>query len=153
MALLRYSLLVLAAAFLSACGASSMSELNGDMQRLGNFSPEPAGKASSTPGARKETDAGPRDQEAAVQKAALSVSSVSDPNSKAYKIGPRDVLEVTVFKVPDLSKVVQVSESGAFSFPLVGEVRAGGRTSREVEQDLTKLLGAKSVRIHRSACS
>jgi polysaccharide export outer membrane protein len=143
MALLRYSLLVLAASFLSACGASSMSELNGDMQRLGNVAPEPAGKASSTPDARKDSDAVPRDQEAAVQKAALSLSSVSDPNSKAYKIGPRDVLEVTVFKVPDLSKVVQVSESGAFSFPLVGEVRAGGRTSREVEQDLTKLLGAK----------
>jgi polysaccharide export outer membrane protein len=53
------------------------------------------------------------------------------------------VLEVTVFKVPDLSKVVQVSEAGTISYPLVGEVQAGGRTAREVEQELTKLLGAK----------
>lgn len=53
------------------------------------------------------------------------------------------MLEVAVFKVPDLSKVVQVSESGTINYPLVGEVEAGGRTAREVEQDLTKLLGAK----------
>jgi polysaccharide export outer membrane protein len=78
-----------------------------------------------------------------VRKVALTLSSVSDPNSKAYKIGPRDVLEVTVFKVPDLSKVVQVSEAGTISYPLIGEVQAGGRTAREVEQDLTKSLGAK----------
>lgn len=74
---------------------------------------------------------------------ALSLASTSDPKSKAYKIGPRDVLEVTVFKVPDLSKVVQVSEAGTINFPLIGEIEAGGRTPREVEQDLTKLLGAK----------
>ncbi len=75
--------------------------------------------------------------------AALTLASASDPKTKAYKIGPRDVLEVAVFKVPDLSKVVQVSESGTINYPLVGEVEAGGRTAREVEQDLTKLLGAK----------
>jgi len=86
------------------------------------------------------------EQEAAVRKVALSATSLSDPSSKAYKVGPLDVLDVTVFKVPDLSKSVQVSENGTISFPLVGEVQAGGKTAREIEQSLTKLLGAKYLR-------
>ena len=53
------------------------------------------------------------------------------------------MLEVTVFKVPDLSKVVQVSEAGTINYPLIGELEAGGKTAREIEQDLTKLLGTK----------
>jgi polysaccharide export outer membrane protein len=84
-----------------------------------------------------------RDQQAALNKVALTLSSASDPNNKAYKIGPRDLLEVTVFKVPDLSKIVQVSEAGTINYPLVGELETGGKTAREVEQNLTRLLGAK----------
>ena len=70
-------------------------------------------------------------------------TSVADPGSKAYKIGPRDVLEISVFKVPDLSKTVQVSEAGTISYPLAGEIVAGNKTAREVELDLTRILGAK----------
>lgn len=53
------------------------------------------------------------------------------------------MLEVSVFKVQELSKTVQVSDTGSINLPLVGEMQAGGRTAREVEQDLTKSLGAK----------
>lgn len=67
----------------------------------------------------------------------------TSPGTSGYKIGPLDVLEVTVFKVPDLSRAVQVSDSGAINFPLVGEVRAAGRTPNEVERDLmAKLNGS-----------
>ncbi|MEZ5851434.1 MAG: polysaccharide biosynthesis/export family protein [Hyphomicrobiaceae bacterium] len=65
------------------------------------------------------------------------------PVSAAYKIGPLDVLEITVFKVPELSKTAQVSERGTFNFPLVGEMDASGKTPREVEQSLARALGAK----------
>ena len=84
----------------------------------------------------------PGDQES-VRKVALSLASVSDPESKAYKIGPRDVLEVTVFKAPELSKTIQVSEAGTINFPLLGELDAAGKTAREVEQEMTKKLGTK----------
>ena len=60
-----------------------------------------------------------------------------------YKIGPRDVLEVTVFQAPELSKTFQVSEAGTINFPLIGEVDAAGRTAREIEQELRKKLGTK----------
>ena len=65
------------------------------------------------------------------------------PGNSAYKIGPQDVLDVSVFKVPELSKSVQVADSGSINLPLVGEVPAAGLTAQEVERDLTKRLGAK----------
>lgn len=74
---------------------------------------------------------------------AQRLTAVSDPNNIAYKIGPLDVLDVTVFRVPELSKTVQVAATGTINLPLVGEVPAAGRTPQEVERDLTKHLGAK----------
>ncbi|MEM9357046.1 MAG: polysaccharide biosynthesis/export family protein [Pseudomonadota bacterium] len=60
----------------------------------------------------------------------------------AYRIGPLDVLEVSVFKVPELSKTVQVASLGTISLPLLGEVPAAGRTARDMEKDLTRKLKA-----------
>lgn len=71
------------------------------------------------------------------------ITSVSTPGTTAYKIGAQDILEVSVFKVADLSKSVQVSEGGTINMPLLGEVAASGRTARELEQELTRSLGAK----------
>jgi polysaccharide export outer membrane protein len=68
---------------------------------------------------------------------------MSDPASHTYKVGPQDVLEVTVFKAPELSKTIQVSETGTINFPLIGEFNASGKTAREVEQEMSKKLGAK----------
>lgn len=69
--------------------------------------------------------------------------SVSKPGSAAYKIGPQDVIEISVFKVPELSKTIQVADTGTINLPLVGEIPAAGLTAQEVEMDLTKRLGAK----------
>jgi polysaccharide biosynthesis/export protein len=63
-----------------------------------------------------------------------------------YKVGPRDVLEISVFKVPELSSSVQVADSGTINLPLVGEVPAAGRTAQEIERDLVVKLGAKYVK-------
>ena len=70
-------------------------------------------------------------------------SASSTPGASGYKIGPQDVLEITVFKVPDLSRSVQVADNGSINFPLLGEVATSGRTSREVEQELASRLGAR----------
>ncbi len=143
MALPRFLLPVVAAAVLSACGGGSISELSTENQQLTKRPSKSANREAQDSADRKIGQAAPRDQQAAVSNVALTLASASDPKSKAYKIGPRDVLEVAVFKVPDLSKVMQVSEAGTINYPLVGEVEAGGKTPREVEQALTKLLGAK----------
>lgn len=78
-----------------------------------------------------------------VAKAIESITAAAKPGSTAYKIGPQDLLEISVFKVPELSKSVQVAESGTINLPLLGEVRAVGQTARELERDLTTQLGAK----------
>ncbi len=83
---------------------------------------------------------------AAASQAADALTSVAKPGSAAYKIGPLDVLDVTVFKVPDLAKTVQVAEDGSINYPLIGEVTAAGKTAHELEHDLTKKLGAKYLR-------
>ena len=65
------------------------------------------------------------------------------PGSHGYKVGPQDVLEISVFKVPELSRSVQVADTGSINLPLVGEVDAAGKTARDLEQELTRKLGDK----------
>ena len=60
--------------------------------------------------------------------------------SKDYVIGPRDVLGITVWSQVDLSGKYTVSADGTFTFPLIGTVKAGGLTLKEVEADLRKRL-------------
>ena len=60
-----------------------------------------------------------------------------------YCISPQDIVEVTVYQVPDLNRSVQVDASGMVGLPLLGAVRAGGRTVRELESDIARRLGAR----------
>jgi polysaccharide export outer membrane protein len=53
-----------------------------------------------------------------------------------------DVLEISVFKVPELSKSVQVAPTGTINLPLIGEMPAAGKTAQQIEQDLTRRLAA-----------
>ena len=57
-----------------------------------------------------------------------------------YQIGAEDVLSITVWDHDDLSRVVTVSADGNFSFPLIGIIKAGGLTVRELENKIAKLL-------------
>jgi len=82
----------------------------------------------------------------AASEAADMLTAVAKPGNAAYKIGPLDILDISVFKVPDLTKEVQVAEDGTINYPLVGAVAAAGKTSRELELELTKELGAKYLR-------
>jgi len=72
-----------------------------------------------------------------------AASAAVVPSSDAYKIGASDVLDISVFNVPELSKTVQVADTGTINLPLVGEIPAAGRTAQDVERDLTARLGAK----------
>lgn len=75
-----------------------------------------------------------------------SFIAVTTPGNTAYKVGPEDVLDISVFKVPELSKSVQVADGGTINLPLVGEIAAAGKTAREIELDLTKKLGDKYLK-------
>ena len=53
-----------------------------------------------------------------------------------YKIGAGDVLRVTVYDNPDLLTVAEISEKGALSMPLLGEVAVGGKTRTQAAQTI-----------------
>jgi polysaccharide export outer membrane protein len=95
--------------------------------------------ATNDPPPRQDTGQGIRPPRAAVTPAAFVTPSADS----AYKIGPLDTLDISVFQVPDLTKSVQVSSTGTINLPLVGEIAVAGRTAQEVERDLTSRLGAK----------
>lgn len=61
-------------------------------------------------------------------------------NSADYKIGPQDLLEISVFQVADLSRAVRVNTGGDISLPLIGVIHAGGMTVREVEEAIATKL-------------
>ena len=68
--------------------------------------------------------------------------------SDEYILRPSDVLSINVFGHPELSfpapgnpDSITIRSDGKFSFPLVGEVEAGGLSPRELTVLLSDLLG------------
>ena len=67
-------------------------------------------------------------------------SPAAAPQSGDYRLGPLDVIEVSVFEVPELTKTLQVDAGGVISLPLIGPVTAGGRTIGEIEREIAQRL-------------
>jgi polysaccharide biosynthesis/export protein len=59
-----------------------------------------------------------------------------------YRIGPGDVIKVTVFGHQDLTSELRVSQAGFISFPLIGEVKVAERSTNAVESLLQAKLEA-----------
>jgi len=57
-----------------------------------------------------------------------------------YLIGPGDVLEIMVWKEPDISRTVTVRLDGKISLPLVDDIRAANSTPLQVKDRITKAL-------------
>ncbi len=53
-----------------------------------------------------------------------------------YRIGPGDVLDISVWKNHDLTRVVTVLPDGRISFPLIGEFTAAEKTVAQLSQEL-----------------
>lgn len=84
-----------------------------------------------------------RGQAPAPSAAAPAPSPSAAPSPVAapdYRVGPGDVLEVTVFGNDDLSRTSTVQTSGVIALPLLGEVEVAGLTLPEVQRKLTTLL-------------
>lgn len=61
-------------------------------------------------------------------------------------VGTEDLIEISVFEIPELNRTVRVSERGTISLPLVGEVRASGLTTGRLQDLLRERLGERYVR-------
>ena len=58
-----------------------------------------------------------------------------------YVIGAGDVLQVFVWKEPDLTRDVTVRLDGKITVPLAGELQAAGRTPKQLASELERALG------------
>jgi len=128
-------LLVAGGLWLTGCGSS----LNGE--ELSASQTEKALKGGFIPDSEAEKHKGAR-----LPKGADAFASSSIPGNAAYKIGPQDVLDISVFKAPELARQVQVADAGTINLPLVGEVKAAGRTAQEIERDLAAKLSVKHLK-------
>lgn len=81
---------------------------------------------------------------AALALGVVALSSVQAQQAAAYQAGyivkPGDLLEIAVWKEPDLQRQVLVRPDGAFSFPLVGEVDARGKSVGDLNKIVSERL-------------
>lgn len=75
------------------------------------------------------------------------VTDATSPVPLSYRIGPRDLLTITVFREPELSvEEMPVDVSGKLSYPLIGEVQAVGLTAQELSRSIADRLNARYLR-------
>jgi polysaccharide export outer membrane protein len=72
----------------------------------------------------------------------LTPPAVRSAAQESFKIGADDVLAVSVWKEPEISRTVTVRSDGKISLPLIGELEAGGRTPRQLEVEISARLKA-----------
>jgi polysaccharide export outer membrane protein len=71
---------------------------------------------------------------ATATQAAAKKPATDDPN---YVIGPQDVLDISVWKEPELTRPVPVRPDGKISMPLLNDVQAAGRTPLQLAAEIT----------------
>ncbi|MBT8085173.1 MAG: polysaccharide export protein [Woeseia sp.] len=64
----------------------------------------------------------------------------STERDNAYTVLPGDVLQVSVWKEPDLQLEVLVRPDAAFSFPLAGDISTEGLSVVQLQEELTERL-------------
>lgn len=74
--------------------------------------------------------------------APVAVPGTPKPSIDDYRLGMHDLIEISVFQVPELSRTVRVNAAGKVSLPMIGTVVAGGLTTGELEEEIAKKLAA-----------
>lgn len=64
----------------------------------------------------------------------------ASPIREEYRIGLSDGLDISVWKVQDLTVHVIVRPDGKISYPLIGDIQAYGKTFTELDDELTEKL-------------
>jgi polysaccharide export outer membrane protein len=63
-------------------------------------------------------------------------TTAAPPTAEEYTIGPDDLLAVNVWREPEISRSVLVRPDGRISLPLVGDLRASGRTPAQLQDEI-----------------
>jgi polysaccharide export outer membrane protein len=141
------TLLMACAASLGSCAGSSGNNLANASDASGYNSDGSVGSvAGGSSVGSGFAPTGASAHSSAVSQAADKLTSAATVGSSVYMIGPLDVLDISVYQVPDLTKTVQVGDDGNINYPLVGEVKAAGKTSHQLEHELQQRFGASYIR-------
>lgn len=71
-----------------------------------------------------------------------ALAQPAEKPSAQYLIGPGDVLEILVWREPDISRTVRVRPDGKISLPLVDDIQAAKSTLPQLKARITKALAA-----------
>jgi polysaccharide export outer membrane protein len=101
--------------------------------------------AQESPGLKESPVSGgiqPKKDAVKTKKTENSFKDILDKNGHldTYLIGPEDILSISVWKNEDLNHEVVVRPDGKISFPLIGDIKAGGKTPEELRLEITKSL-------------
>lgn len=75
-----------------------------------------------------------------VARSGEAADRVKEAPGQEFVIGAEDVLTISVWREPELSRDVVVRSDGKVSMPLIGEVQAAERTTAAVEQEIATRL-------------
>jgi protein involved in polysaccharide export with SLBB domain len=70
----------------------------------------------------------------------MSGSSTVPGRDPAYKLGPNDRIRIIVFGQPTLTGEFTIDGNGTMSYPLIGNIPAGGMTVAELQRTITLKL-------------
>jgi len=90
-------------------------------------------RAQEPPENQKPVKAAP----AAPANGAVTKPATDDPN---YIIGAQDVLDISVWKEPEVSRIVPVRPDGKISLPLLNDVQAAGLSPGQLATQITESL-------------
>ncbi len=65
-----------------------------------------------------------------------------DPRTTDYVLGPSDTIRINVWKNPELSTETIVRPDGTVTMSLIGDIKASGRTTKQLRDDIVHGLGA-----------
>lgn len=119
----------IAAALLAGCLGLAVKVGEGGTRSL----PPPGAELPAKPPAAAPTNA--------KERAALAevIERVERENA-SYRIGPADLIEITVYQEKDLDRKVRVSPEGTISLPLAGPIQVAGLGVTEAERAITERL-------------
>jgi polysaccharide biosynthesis/export protein len=83
---------------------------------------------------------GPQEQAHLTEHLSKTSVAKSPAENDNFVIGNEDVLAISVWKEPDLSRSIPVRTDGKISLPLIGEMQATGKTPNQLQAEITANL-------------
>ena len=80
--------------------------------------------------------------DASIPTNAEAMSAEAMPSDGDYRVGAGDVIQISVWKEPEVSTVVVVRPDGKISLPLVNDLYVTGKTPMEIQQIVTEKLSS-----------